>query len=66
MDRKADLLSAQDAATYIGLESADPAAALRRYRHLYSLRGTRVGRRVYYLRSELDALLERLTTDGRG
>lgn len=61
MDRKPDLLDAANAAGYIGLDSADPASALRRYRRTGLLRGTRVGRHIYYLRSELDALLEKLT-----
>lgn len=59
-----DLLSEAQAVRYLRLDTIEiknPEETLRRYRKEGHLRGTQVSKRVFYLRSELDALLKRLT-----
>ncbi len=59
-----DLLSEAQAVRYLRLDSIEiknPEEILRRYRKEGHLRGTQVSKRVFYLRSELDAFLKRLT-----
>ena len=41
----------------------DPCETLRRYRERGLLRGTQVSKRVFYLRSELDRFLDRVTDE---
>ena len=59
-----DLLTEEEAIGYLRLDTIQvkyPAETLRRYRREGHLRGTQVGKRVFYLRTELDALLRKLT-----
>lgn len=59
-----DLLTEEQAIRYLRLDSIEirnPEETLRRYRKEGHLRGTQVSKRVFYLRSELDAFLKRVT-----
>jgi hypothetical protein len=59
-----DLLTESEAILYLRLEQIDidhPEETLRRYRKEGLLRGTQISKRVYYLRSELDAFLRKIT-----
>ena len=61
-----ELLTAAEAIRYLRLDEtnvADPERTLRYYREKWGLRATQVGRRLRYLRVELNRLLERLTDD---
>jgi hypothetical protein len=61
-----DLLTEDEAIDYLRLDTidiADRKATLRRYREAQQLRGTQVSKRVFYLRKELDAFLDRATNE---
>lgn len=61
-----DVLTAEEAVQYLRLDDtdiADPERTLHYYRKYHGLRGTQVGKKVRYLRIELEALLERLTEE---
>lgn len=61
-----DLLTEEEAIEYLRLDTidiADRKATLRRYREAQQLRGTQVSKRVFYLRKELDAFLDRATNE---
>jgi hypothetical protein len=63
-DPSPDLLTAEEAIRYLRLheiEIKNPRETLRRYRKEGRLRGTQVGKRVYYLRGELDEFLRKMT-----
>ena len=63
-DPSPDLLTEEEAIRYLRLDQIDiknPEETLRRYRKEGHLRGTQVSKRVFYLRSELDDLLRKLT-----
>jgi hypothetical protein len=60
------LLTEEEAIEYLRLDTidiADRKATLRRYREAQQLRGTQVSKRVFYLRKELDAFLDRATNE---
>jgi hypothetical protein len=64
--REVGLLTEEEAIEYLRLDTidiADPKATLRRYREKGLLRGTQVSKKVFYLRSELDSFLLRLTNE---
>lgn len=59
-----DLLTEEEAIDYLRLDTidiADRKATLRRYREAQQLRGTQVSKRVFYLKKELDAFLDKVT-----
>jgi len=59
-----DLLTDDEAIRYLRLheiEIKNPGETLQRYRKEGHLRGTQVSKRVYYLKSELDAFLKKMT-----
>lgn len=61
-----ELLTAEEAVRYLRLDDtdiADPERTLHYYRKNHGLRGTQVGKKVRYLRIELDKLLERVTRE---
>ncbi len=61
-----ELLTEEEAIRYLRLDvggSAKPSLTLRYYREKGLLRGTRVGRKLRYRRTELDRLLENLTRE---
>jgi hypothetical protein len=63
-DANPELLDEDEAIRYLRLDTIhirDPRDSIRRYRKLGNLRGTQVGKRVFYLRSELDAFLRKMT-----
>jgi hypothetical protein len=58
------LLTEEEAVRYLRLDLIDikhPSESLRRYREEGHLRGTQVSKKVFYLRSELDAFLANVT-----
>jgi hypothetical protein len=61
-----DLMTEQEAIRYLRLDEIEiksPEETLRRYRKEGQLRGTQVSKRVFYLRSELDLFLKKITAD---
>jgi len=59
-----ELLTEQEAISYLRLDTINiqnPSDTLQRYRALGHLRGTQLSKRVFYLRSELDHFLRKLT-----
>lgn len=61
-----ELLTGEEAARYLRLteiDIADPERTLKYYRERWGLRATQVGKKLRYLRIELDRLLERLTNE---
>ena len=61
-----ELLTEEEAVRYLRLDTItlkDPCETLRRYRERGLLRGTQVSKRVFYLRSELDRFLDRVTDE---
>jgi hypothetical protein len=59
-----DLLTEEEAIRYLRLDLIDiknPDETLQRYRKEGHLRGTQISKKVFYLRNELDALLQKLT-----
>ena len=65
-DPNPDLLTEEEAIRYLRLDTIDiknPAETLQRYRKEGHLKGTQVSKRVFYLRSELDEFLKRMTDD---
>jgi hypothetical protein len=58
------LLTEEEAIRYLRLDTINienPSATLKRYRDMGLLRATQVSKRLFYLRTELDAFLQRLT-----
>ena len=63
-----DLLTEQEAIRYLRLDTIDidkPAETLRRYRDKDLLRATQVSKKLFYRRSELDQLLNKLSEQNR-
>lgn len=61
-----ELLTEEEAINYLRLDTIgikDPSATLRAYRKRGLLRGTQVSKCIFYRRVELEAFLERLTTE---
>ena len=61
-----ELLTADEAVVYLRLDTIDtkyPGETLRYYREKGQLRGTQVGKAVFYRRVELDAFLARATDE---
>lgn len=59
-----ELLTEEEAIRYLRLDTTgvlNPGQTLERYRAMWLLRGTQVGRRVFYRRIELERFLERQT-----
>ncbi len=59
-----ELLTEDEAVRYLRLDTTGvrrPGETLERYRGMGLLRGTQVGRRLFYRRVELDAFLDRQT-----
>jgi hypothetical protein len=59
-----DLLTEEEAIRYLRLHEIaikNPEETLRRYRREGHLRGTQVSKRVFYLKHELDAFLNKMT-----
>lgn len=59
-----ELLTESEAIRYLRLDTtgvSNPGQTLERYRAMSLLRGTQVGRRVFYRRVELERFLERQT-----
>lgn len=55
------VLTAEEAATLLRIESADPSETLRNYRKEGRLRGTQIGKSVRYTLPEVAAFLKRQT-----
>lgn len=63
-DSSPDLLTEDEAIRYLRLDTIalkNPHETLQRYRKAGRLKGTQVSKRVFYLRSELDAFLKAMT-----
>jgi hypothetical protein len=61
-----ELLTEAEAIRYLRLDTikiSDPSATLRAYRKRGLLKGTQVSKAIFYRRCELDAFLERQTTE---
>ena len=59
-----ELLTEDEAIRYLRLDTIDisePSATLRRYRQRGLLRGTRISKRIFYRRAELNRFIERVT-----
>jgi hypothetical protein len=59
-----DLLTAEEAIRYLRLDTMgikNPGETLARYRKEGHLKGTQVSKRVFYLKSELDTFLKKMT-----
>ena len=60
------LLTESEAIRYLRLDTIEitnPSETLRRYRATGLLRGTQVSKRIFFLRTELDRFLERITEE---
>ncbi len=61
-----DLLTEEESIRYLRLDLIDiknPRETLQTYRKLRLLRGTQISKKVFYLRSELDELLKKVTAE---